>query len=214
MEADRTSGRSSRKAAKAKGIRTAAVKHQMQRFQNHCTHLTIIPRNVRISHYLRKHRAQRRSAECAVATTGELELLTKGDEEVRGLLRRRERQGLGDLKGSNTERATAVRDDGVRNQPFKLILSVFQERLVRDTRWEGVGILSIILHQKMRKAQKMLYRALTYLGYVFRVSELGRIYFVLDRGIHQGIDCFTKKMHIYARAPGPRSRAEVGPKWR
>jgi hypothetical protein len=52
------------------------VKHRMQWFQSHCTHLAIIPRNVRISHYLCKHRAQRRSAECAVAAAGELEPLT------------------------------------------------------------------------------------------------------------------------------------------
>lgn len=53
-----------------------AVKHRMQWFQRHYTHLAIISRNIRISHYLRKHRAQRRSAVCAVATAGELELLT------------------------------------------------------------------------------------------------------------------------------------------
>jgi hypothetical protein len=52
------------------------VKHRMQWFQSHYTHLAFIPRNVRISHYLCKHRAQRRSAECAVAAAGELELLT------------------------------------------------------------------------------------------------------------------------------------------
>ena len=48
----------------------------MQWFQSHFTHLAIIPRNVRISHYLRKHRAQRRSAVRAVAAARELELLT------------------------------------------------------------------------------------------------------------------------------------------
>ncbi len=44
-------------------------------FQRHCTHLAIIPQNVHISHYLRKYRTKRRSAECVVATAGELKLL-------------------------------------------------------------------------------------------------------------------------------------------
>jgi hypothetical protein len=65
-------------ANQLKGIRTGAVCRQTSNavVQSHCTHLAIISRNIRISHYLRKHRAQRRSAECAVAAAGELELLT------------------------------------------------------------------------------------------------------------------------------------------
>ena len=97
------------------------------------------------------------------------------------MLRRSEREELGDLKGSNTERAIAARDGGVSKQPFNLTLSIFQECLVGDTRWEGVGILGINLHQKMRMGQKSedTKQGITYLGYVFRVGEPGRIYFVL-----------------------------------
>ena len=76
MKADRNSGRRFGKSAKSKVIWSTAVKHRILGFQNDCTHLTIIPRNIRISNYLRKHRAQSRSAECAVAIVGELELLT------------------------------------------------------------------------------------------------------------------------------------------
>ena len=180
MDVNRTSGRSSGKSAKVKGIRTEAVKHQMQWFQRHCTHLAVIPRNVRISHYLRKHRAQRRSAVCAVAIAGELELLTKENEVRRGLLWRSEREELGDLKGNGTERATAARDGGVSKQPFELILGVFQESFVGDTTWEGVGVLGINLRQNDENGAEMLNGVLfTYLGYVFRVGEPGRIYFVL-----------------------------------
>lgn len=57
-------------------MRTAAVKDQRQGFQRHWTYLAIIPRNVRISHYLRQHRTQCRSGVCGVASAGELELLT------------------------------------------------------------------------------------------------------------------------------------------
>jgi hypothetical protein len=146
----------------------------MQRFQSHGTHLAIIPRNVRISHYLRKHRAQRRSAECAVAIAGELELLTYEDEESRGLLRRSEREELGDLKGSSTEHTIATRDGGVSKQPFDLTLSIFQEGIVGDTRWEGVGILGINLRQDDENGVEMLNRALRTWGMSFgSVSPAG-----------------------------------------
>ena len=72
------------------------------------------------------------------------------------MLRRSEREELGDLKGSSTERAIAARDGGVSKQPFDLILSVFQESSIGDTRWEGVGILSINLHQDDENGAEML----------------------------------------------------------
>jgi hypothetical protein len=61
------------------------------------------------------------------------------------LLWRSEREELGDLEGGGTERASAASDGGVRKEPFDLTLSVFQESIVGDTRWEGVGILGINL---------------------------------------------------------------------
>jgi hypothetical protein len=85
-------------------------------FQRHCTHLAIIPRNVRISHYLRKHRAQRRRAECVVASAGKLELLTQEHKERGGLLGRSESEGLCELKGTGAECARVVRDGSVSGQ--------------------------------------------------------------------------------------------------
>lgn len=95
------------------------------------------------------------------------------------MVRRSEREKLGDLKGSSTERAIAARGGGISKQPFDLILSIFQESCVRDTRWKGVGILGINLRHNDENGAEMPNRALTYLGYVFRVGEPGRIYFVL-----------------------------------
>ena len=95
------------------------------------------------------------------------------------MLRRSEREELGDLKGSNTPRTIAARDGGVSKQPFDLILSVFQEGFVGDTRWEGVGILGVNLHQDNENDAEDAKPVITYLGYVVRVSEPGRIYFVL-----------------------------------
>jgi hypothetical protein len=85
------------------------------------------------------------------------------------LFRRGEREELGDLKGSSTERAIAARDGGVSKQPFDLILSVFQESIAGGRRWKGVGILGINL------------------GYVFRVGKPGRIYFVEHRVGNYGL---------------------------
>jgi hypothetical protein len=95
------------------------------------------------------------------------------------LLRRSEREELGDLKGSNTPRTIAARDGGVSKQPFDLTLSVFQKRFVGDTRWEGVGILRINLQKDDENGAEDAKPVITYLGYVVRVSEPGRIYFVL-----------------------------------
>ena len=95
------------------------------------------------------------------------------------MLRRSDREELGDLKGSNTQRATAARDGGGSKQPFDLILSVFQKRFVGDTRWEGVGIPHINLHQDDENDVEDAKPVITYLGYVVRVGEPGRIYFVL-----------------------------------
>jgi hypothetical protein len=95
------------------------------------------------------------------------------------LLRRSEREELGDLKGSNTPRTIAARDGGVSKQPFDLTLSIFQERFIGDTRWEGVGILGVNLHQDDENDAEDAKPVITYLGYVIRVSEPGRIYFVL-----------------------------------
>jgi hypothetical protein len=90
------------------------------------------------------------------------------------LLRHSEREELGDLKGSSTERAIAARDAGVRKQPFDLTLSVFQEIIVGDTRWERVGILSINLRQNDENGAEMLNRALRTWGMSFgSVSPAG-----------------------------------------
>jgi hypothetical protein len=72
------------------------------------------------------------------------------------LFRRGEREELGDLKGSSTERAFADRDGGVSKQPFDLILSVFQESIAGGRRWKGVGILGINLRQNGENGAEML----------------------------------------------------------
>ena len=71
------------------------------------------------------------------------------------MLRHSEREELGDLKGSSTERTIAARDRGVSKQPFDLALSVIQESSIGDTRREGVGILSIILRRNDENGAEM-----------------------------------------------------------
>ncbi len=90
------------------------------------------------------------------------------------MIRRSEREELGDLKGSNTERAIAARDGGVSKQPFQLTLSVFQESYVGDTRRQGVGILGINLRHNDENGAEMLNRALRTWGMSFgSVSPAG-----------------------------------------
>lgn len=90
------------------------------------------------------------------------------------MLRRSKREEFGDLKGGSTERATAVRDGGVSKQPFDLTLSVFQESIIGDTRWEGVGILGINLHQNDENGAEMVNKALRTWGMSFgSVSPAG-----------------------------------------
>ncbi len=97
------------------------------------------------------------------------------------MLGRSEREGFGNLKGSGTERATVVRNDGVSKQPFDLTLGVLQKSFVGSTGWERVGILGVNLRENDEDGAvyiEMLNGTL-YLGYVIRVGESGRIYFVL-----------------------------------
>ena len=109
------------------------------------------------------------------------------------MLRRSEREELGDLKGSSTERAIAARDGGVSKQPFDLTLSVFQEFAAGDTRWEGVGILGVNLHQNDETGAEVAKQGISNVPGVCLSGWLDLLDILCAIGIHQEIDRITKR---------------------
>ena len=109
------------------------------------TYLAIVPRHIRICQHLREHGAVARRAVHRRAIAGEPESLAEEDEVGGSLFGRREREELADLKGGVAERARVIRKDFVCEQPFDLCYCGLQEIFIGRARWEGVGVLRIIL---------------------------------------------------------------------
>jgi hypothetical protein len=112
------------------------------------THLAIVPRYVRIRQYLGEHRAQRCRAERRVARAGDLEPFAGEDEERGALLRRGEREEIGDLEDGDAERARVVPEDGAAGQPLDLRLRSLQESSIGGARGERMRILRIVLRKE------------------------------------------------------------------
>jgi len=106
------------------------------------THLAIVSCHVHICQHLHEHGAKRPRAECHGAIPGEAELFAEEDEVGGSLLGRSEREEVADLKRGTAEHACVLREDVVFEQPFCLCYCSLQERFVRATRWERVGVSS------------------------------------------------------------------------
>lgn len=76
-------------------------------------------------------------------------MFAEEDKVGGGLLGRGEREELADLKRGDAERARVVREDVVFEQPLCLCYCGLQERFVRATGWERVGVLGIVLRARV-----------------------------------------------------------------
>ena len=108
------------------------------------THLAIISCHVCICQYLHEHGAKHPHTKRRGAIPREAEPFAEEDEVGGSLLGCGEREELANLKCGTTEHAHVLRKDVVFvfEQPFCLCYCGLQERFVRATRWERVGVSS------------------------------------------------------------------------
>ncbi len=73
--------------------------------------------------------------------------MTKEHGERGALLGCREREQLGDLKRRDAECARIIGKGGVDEKAFDLSYCALKDKRIGATRWERMGVLSIILRE-------------------------------------------------------------------